>query len=106
MSEKRDLFQINLMAILGVIGWNQADLAKCLGITRQSVSNWVRQKTDMPYVVYIAAMHVISTIGLQHIDRCYRYPGQASMKRALLLEMTGYPDFDQPYWLYLDHQGE
>ena len=62
MKEKRDLFQVNLMAILGVIGWNQADLARLLGVTRQSVSNWVRQKTDMPYVAYIAAMHVISTI--------------------------------------------
>jgi len=104
MKEKRDLFQVNLMAILGVIGWNQADLARCLGVTRQSVSNWVRQKTDMPYVAYIAAMHVISTIGLWYIDRCY--PGQTYLKRALLFRMTGYPDFDQPHWLYLDYQGE
>ena len=100
MKFKKELFQMNLTAILAIIGWNQTDFSRYLGVTKQSVSNWAKQKVEIPQVAYIAAMHVISTIGVRKIESFDR--NAVGIKMDLLYTMTGYKDFYEPYWLYLE----
>lgn len=51
--------QLSLPVILDIGGWSERQFAETLGITKQSVSNWVNAKTKLTYLQYIAIRTVL-----------------------------------------------